>query len=105
MKINHLGYASRNIKESVDSFLQLGYTRVHEEIKHHEHKNMYVQRVQLGGLVVEIMATADTSKPSFISAKLDATTEPFVLHHICYDADDIHDVVDRLMATWRLHNL
>ncbi len=99
MKMNHLGYASRNIQESIDSFLQLGYTRVHEEIKHHEPKNMYVQRVRLGDLVVEIMATADTSKPSFISDKLDATSEPFVLHHICYDLDDIHEVVDRLMAT------
>ena len=99
MKMNHLGYASRNIEESIAAFLQLGYTRVHENIKHHEPKNMYVQRVQLGDLIIEIMATADTSKPSFISEKLDATSEPFVLHHLCYDVDDIHKVVDTLMAT------
>lgn len=99
MKMNHLGYAASNIEEAIDAFVKLGYTRVHEEIKHHVPKNMYVQRVQLGDLIVEIMATADTSKPSFISEKLKATTEPFVLHHLCYDVDDIHKTVDDLMAT------
>jgi len=77
----------------------LGYTKVHEEIKHHIPKNMYVLRVKLGDLIVELMATADTSKPSFISHIFDATTEPFVLHHIAYDVDDIQKIFDELMAT------
>jgi hypothetical protein len=99
MKMNHLAYATRNLEETISAFLKLGYTRVHEDIKHHEPKNMYVQRVKLGDLIVELMATADTSKPSFVSEALEATTEPFVLHHLCYDVDDIHKTVDDLMAT------
>lgn len=99
MKMNHLGYATRNLEEALNAFLKLGYTKVHEDIKHHVPKNMYVQRVKLGDLIVELMATADTSKPSFVSETLEATTEPFVLHHLCYDVDDVHKTVDGLMAT------
>ena len=99
MKMNHLGYATRNLDETINAFLKLGYAKVHENIKHHVPKNMYVQRVQLGDLIVELMATADTSKRSFVSETLDATTEPFVLAHICYDVEDIHKTVDDLMAT------
>lgn len=99
MKLNHLGYAARDLEEVINAFLDLGYTTVYETIKLHEPKNMYVQRVQLGDLIVEIMATADTSKPSFVSETFEATNEPFVLHHLCYDVDDIHKTVDDLMAT------
>ena len=99
MKLNHLGYAASNLEGAIDAFLKLGYTPVYEAIKHHEPKNMYVQRVKLDDLIVELMATADISKPSFISEKLEATTEPFVLHHLCYDVNDIHKTVDDLMAT------
>ena len=97
--MNHLGYATRNLEETIHAFLKLGYTKVHEDIKHHVPKNMYVQRVKLGELIVELMATADTSKPSFVSEALEATTEPFVLHHLCYNVDNIHRTVDDLMAT------
>ena len=99
MRMNHLGYATRNLEEAINAFLNLGYSKVHEDVKHHVPKNMYVQRVKLGDLVVEIMAPADTSKPSFVSEKLDANTEPFVLHHLCYDVEDIHKAVDDHMGT------
>jgi hypothetical protein len=45
------------------------------------------------------MAQADASKPSFVGETLQATTQPFVLQHVCYDVDDIHRTVDELMAT------
>lgn len=99
MKLNHLGYVTKNIEESIDAFLKLGYIKVHEEIKHHIPKNMYVLRVKLGDLLVEFIQTADNSKPSFVSEMFKATTEPFMLHHLCYDVDDIHKTVDDLMAT------
>ena len=100
MKLNHLGYVTKNIEESINAFLRLGYTKVHENIKHHVPKNMYVLRVKLGDLIVEIMQPADSSKPSFLSgAPLEATTESFVLHHLCYDVDNIYKTVDDLMAT------
>jgi len=105
MKMNHLGFAAQNIEGAIGAFLQMGYTRYHPEIKHHEPKNMYVQRVQLNDLIVEIMATADTSKPSFVSEALAATSEPFLLHHVCYDVEDIRKTVEDLMATgeYKIH--
>jgi hypothetical protein len=36
MKMNHLGYATRNLEEAIDAFLKLGYTTVYENIKHHD---------------------------------------------------------------------
>lgn len=97
--MNHLGFAARNIEGAIQAFLAMGYTKYHPEIKHHEPKNMYVQRVQLNDLIVEIMATADTSEPSFVSEALKGTSEPFILHHICYDVDDIVKMVDNLIAS------
>jgi hypothetical protein len=99
MKLNHLGYAARELAPAVEAFLKLGYEKVHDEPKHHVPKNMFVQRVKLGDTIVEIMAPADASKPSFISGDLATTSAPFMLHHLCYDVDDIHETFDRLMAT------
>ena len=99
MKMNHLGYATNNIEETISAFLRLGFIKVHPEIKHHVPKNMRIMRVKLGDLIIELMAPADASKPSFVGEKLKTTTEPFVLHHLCYDVDDIHKTVDDLMAT------
>ena len=99
MKLNHLGYASSDIGKAVDAFLRMGYVKVHEEVKHHVPKNMYVQRVRLGETIVEIMAPADARKPCFVGEALKETKAPFVLHHLCYDVDDIHKVVEELMAT------
>jgi methylmalonyl-CoA/ethylmalonyl-CoA epimerase len=99
MKLNHLGFGARDIGEAVDAHLKMGYTKVHEDMRHHVPKNMFVQRVQLNGLVVEIMAPADPERPCFVGDKLTTTTEPFVLHHVCYDVDDIQKTFEDLMAT------
>jgi methylmalonyl-CoA/ethylmalonyl-CoA epimerase len=99
MKLNHLGYAARDIGKAVDAFLTLGYVRVHEDVKHHVPKNMFVQRVKLGDTIVEIMAPADQSRPCFLGAELAMTTAPFCLHHLCYDVDDIRATFESLMTT------
>jgi hypothetical protein len=99
MKLNHLGYAARDINEAMDAFLGQGYVKVHEEVKHHVPKNIFVQRVKLNDTIVEIMAPADASKPCFISGELAKISSPFMLHHLCYDVDDIHETFERLMKT------
>lgn len=99
MKLNHLGFASDDLGKAVEAFLALGYEKVHEDVKHHVPKNMYVQRVRLGPTIVEIMQPADKGKPSFVGESLAATREPFVLHHLCYDVDDIRKTFDELLAT------
>lgn len=99
MKLNHLGFAARNMTNAVNAFLDLGYEPMYESIKHHEPKNMFVMRVRLNDTIVEIMSPADTSKPSFLDDALGISTVPFVLHHLCYDVEDIHKTYNDLLAT------
>lgn len=99
MKLNHLGFVTRDLEKTVKGYLQMGFVKVHEDVKHHEPKNMYVQRVRLGETIVEIMQPADPSKPSFAGETLDASKAPVVLQHLCYDVEDIHKTVEELMAT------
>ena len=56
-------------------------------------------RVRLGDSVMEIMSPADKSKPCFLDEALATTTASCMLHHVCYDVDDIHKTFDELMAT------
>ncbi len=99
MKLNHLGFAARDIDGVVDAFVKLGYKPMYDAIKHHVPKNMYVMRLYIGDNIIEIMSPADTSKSCFLDEALSITSEPFMLHHICYDVDDIHKTFDELMAT------
>ncbi|TFG81617.1 MAG: hypothetical protein E4H20_09420, partial [Spirochaetales bacterium] len=93
------GFVTRNLEKTVGGYLLMGFVKVHEDVKHHAPKNMYVQRVKLGDTIVEVMQPANPTKPSFAGDALDASTAPVVLHHLCYDVDDIHATVDGLMAT------
>jgi hypothetical protein len=77
----------------------MGFEKVHDDVKHHVPKNMYVQRVRLGDAIVEIMQVADLSKPSFAIEPLDSSAAPVALQHICYDVEDIDETVAELMAT------
>lgn len=99
MKLNHLGYITKDVHATIDAFLKLGYTKMHDELKIHIPKNLANMRVKLGDAIVEIMSINDPSKPSFIDEGFKTTTEPFSLHHICYDVDDIHKTFEKLMAT------
>jgi len=98
MRLNHLGFAAKDLEQAVGAFRAMGYEKVHEDVKHHVPKNMYVQRVRLGDTIVEIMQPADPGRPSFVGESLEATREPFVLHHLCYDVDDIRGTFARLLA-------
>lgn len=99
MKLNHLGFASKDLARTVDTYLRLGFVKVHEDVKHHVPKNMFVQRVRLGETVIEVIQPADTTKPCFIDDSFSTSHEKVVLHHLCYDVDDIHKTVEDLMAT------
>ena len=99
MRLNHLGFVTRDLRKTVDAYLLMGFEKVYEEVKHHVPKNMYIQQVKLGDAIVEIMQVADWSKPSFATNQLDNSVAQVVLQHICYDVEDIHKMVDGLMAT------
>lgn len=99
MTLNHLGFVARDLQRTVDAYLLMGFEKVHEDVKHHVPKNMFVQRMKLGDAIVEIMQVADPSKPSFATEPLDTSSAPVALQHICYDVEDIDKTVESLMAT------
>lgn len=99
MRLNHLGFVTRDLGKAVDAYLGMGYEKVHDDVKHHVPKNMLVQRVRLGDTVVELMQAADPGKPSFADEPLDRSPAETALQHLCYDVDDIHKTFDELLAT------
>lgn len=99
MKINHLGYVCRDLESAIHSFHLLGYEDIYEEPRIHAPKNLRTMRLKLGDSVAEVMAVADTSKPSFIDSSLATSTENLIMNHIGYDVESIHKTFDELMAT------
>jgi len=99
MKINHLGYVTRDLEAALHSFYLLGYEDMYEAPRVHEAKNLRTMRVRLGDSVAEVMAVNDTSKPSFIDSSLATSTENLIMNHIGYDVDDIHKTFEELLAT------
>jgi len=99
MKLNHLGYATKDLQKSINTFVKMGYETMYDAVKHHEPKNMHIMRVRLGDTIVELMSVADPEKQCFLSDVFTKSTEPFVLHHLCYDVEDIQKRFDELMAT------
>ena len=99
MKINHLGYVTRNLEAALHSFYLLGYKDMYDAPRVHEAKNLRTMRVKLGDSVAEVMAINDKSKPSFIDPSFATSTENLIVNHICYDVDDIHKTFNELLAT------
>jgi len=99
MKINHLGYVTRDLDAALHSFHLLGYQDIYEAPRVHEMKNLRTMRVRLGDSIAEVMTVNDTTKPSFIDVSLASGTEKLIMNHVCYDVDDIRKTFDELLAT------
>jgi len=99
LKINHLGYVTRDLEAAIHSFHLLGYENIYEEPRIHGPKNLRTMRLKLGDSVAEVMTPADPSKPSFIDPSLATSTEKLIMNHIGYDVDDIHKTFEELLAT------
>jgi len=99
MRINHLGYVTRDLDTALRSFYLLGYEDMYEAPRVHEPKNLRTMRVKLGDSVAEVMTVNDPSKPSFIDGSLASSTEKLIMNHVCYDVDDIYKTFEELLAT------
>jgi len=99
MRINHLGYVTRDLDAALRSFYLLGYEDIYEAPRVHAQKNLRTMRVKLGDSIAEVMTVNDTSKPSFIDGSLASSTEKLIMNHVCYDVDDIHKTFEDLLAT------
>ena len=99
MKINHLGYVTRDLDAALHSFHLLGYQDMYEAPRVHGPKNLRTMRVRLGDSIAEVMTVNDATKLSFIDGSLASSTEKLIMNHVCYDVGDIRKIFEELLAT------
>lgn len=99
MKLLHLGYAARDFDKAIAGFASMGYARVHPEPALQPAKNIKVMKLTRGDVVVEIMATDDPAKDSFVSGPLAETTNDLAVFHLAYTVDDIERTIRELELT------
>jgi methylmalonyl-CoA/ethylmalonyl-CoA epimerase len=91
MKFHHIGYAVSNLKESLDIFLNLGYTKVSVTEKD-EVRKVEIVFVENEGVLVELISPLDSNSPiSNVLKKVGNSA-----YHICYEVEDIDTKIAEL---------
>jgi methylmalonyl-CoA/ethylmalonyl-CoA epimerase len=90
-KIEHIGIAVRNLKESNKLFEAL-FGKEHYKIESVESENVNTSFFMLGGNKIELLESTDEDGPigKFIAKKGEG------IHHIAFDVDDIEKEIERL---------
>lgn len=92
MKIDHIGYAVRNIDKAKKSMEVLGYT--FEETVEDRDRNIYIAFGEMDGYRVELVAPISEGSPVDMHlSKMGPTT-----YHICYMSTNIDADIERLQA-------
>lgn len=92
MRIDHIGYAVKNIDKAKKSMEALGY-RFEETIEDKD-RNIYISFGELDSYRVELVAPMEGGSPVDIYL---SKTGP-VPYHICYKSNDIEADIERLKA-------
>ena len=90
MKIDHIGYAVKNIDKAKKSMEALGYT--FEDTVKDTDRNIYIAFGELDGYRVELVSPIDNGSP--IDAHLSKIGP--TPYHICYKSTDIETDVENL---------
>ena len=92
MKIDHIGYAVKNIEKAKKSMEVLGYT--FDETVEDRDRNIYIAFGEMNGYRVELVAPiSDGSPVDMHLSKIGPTT-----YHICYKSTDIEADIERLQT-------
>lgn len=84
MKIHHIGYAVKDLEDSIKEFEKLGYNRVENKIIDKKRK-VIIQFIKNGDYLIELVAPLN--KESSVTSLLKKQgSSPY---HICYEANDI----------------
>lgn len=92
MRIDHIGYAVKDMEKARQSFEQLGYQ--FEEIFHDVGRNVKIQFGELDGYRIELISRLDKSKDSPVDSfliKLGPTP-----YHICYKSKNLEKDMELL---------
>lgn len=91
MKIDHIGYAVKNIEKAREAFETLGF--VFDALYNDTDRNIYIQFGENDGYCVELISPngEGTSPVDYFLSKIGATP-----YHICYKSDCIEDDIKEL---------
>ena len=90
MRIDHIGYAVKNIDKAKNSMEALGYT--FEPTVEDEDRNIFIAFGELDGYRVELIAPiGDESPVDMYLSKIGSTP-----YHICYKSNDIEADIEKL---------
>lgn len=94
MKIHHIGYAVKNINESLPFFTQLGF-----EIASwgggatvDNSRNVYILFIQNGEYVIELISPLSEGSPVDTTLKKNGVTP----YHICYEVENMQEACHTL---------
>lgn len=92
MKIDHIGYAVKNIEKAIKSMEAIGYT--FESIVEDFDRSIYIAFGEMDGYRVELVAPITNNSPvDMFLSKIGPTP-----YHICYKSSNIEEDIERLKA-------
>lgn len=94
MRIDHIGYAVKDIAKARQSFEELGYS--FEELFHDTDRNVNIQFGQMDGYRIELISPLDKTKASPVDGVLGKNGP--TAYHICYETDDLDAEMESLSA-------
>lgn len=92
MRIDHIGYAVKNIDKAKKSMEVLGYT--FEKTVEDRDRNIYIAFGEMDGYRVELVAPICEGSPVDMHLSKIGPT----VYHICYKSTDIEADIERLQA-------
>ena len=92
MRIDHIGYAVKNIDKAKKSMEILGYT--FDDTVEDKDRNIYIAFGEMDGYRVELVAPISEESPVDMHLSKIGPTP----YHICYKSTDIEDDIERLKS-------
>lgn len=92
MRIDHIGYAVKNIDKARKSMEVLGY--IFEETVEDKDRNIYIAFGEMDGYRVELVAPISVGSPVDMHLSKMGPTP----YHICYKSNDIESDIERLQT-------
>ena len=93
MKVDHIGYAVRNIDLAAKAFERLGF-RVLSEKHADSGRNVFIQFLENNGYIVELVSPTSPSSP-ITSLLSKVGNSPY---HLCYKVAHLDEELQRLKA-------
>lgn len=91
LRVHHIGYAVRNLNDSIAEFRKLGFTPVGASTEDRG-RRVEIQFIRSGAYVVELIAPLGESSPLLGILNRNNDTP----YHLCYETDDLRADLARL---------